>query len=451
MRAVARLVFTYFTCTPLLMFFSAAGFILFALSGPAARFSSLGVEISASLMFAQFSLFIGSALMPLQFGRLARSHVIRVLPHGRVKLLLSAFMTVAIVAAPAPWLVYYAYANATIPASATPVQVASMLRAASEVGWLTLTTTVLTASWLYLALYFFTSQRSMAGLVKGLLVILFLIVSPTRKLQELSFTMSGSLMQIGVTWLVFGTGFLLWPRWRAYRARFRFAPAVAAADFLRRQIGGREIDLMLGTANPWLLTFAQVVPIVIASTIGFYSAAVWLFYLTIFSTVAGAIAGQAAERSRSLWLRGRWTRAELFLEVERSFWRHNSVVLGVLIALMIGIGSYAALPVSLLAAGLPLLALGTVLSTYLGLMITRGLRWSDAIVAMCVMVALMLIAVLAARSSDPETNYLPVVAALDVGLTLLAFVFRAIARRRWLRIDWTQCRPERALSMRGAA
>jgi hypothetical protein len=451
MRAVARLVFTYFTCSRLLMFFAVAGLVLFAVSGPAVHFGAIGVEISGTLFLAQLSLFVGSALMPLQFGRLARSHIIRVLPYGRLKLLISAYVTVLIVASPAPWVVYYAYASATIPAKATPVQIAKMLEYSEQVGWLTLTSTVLTACWLYLALYFFTTQRSVAGLVKGLLVVLILILGPTRKLQELSFTMAGSLTQIGVTWLVFGAGFLLWPRWKAYSARFRFAPADRLGEFLRRQIAGREIDLMLGTANPWLLTFAQVVPITIASTIGFYSAAVWLFYLTIFSTVAGAIAGQAAERSRSLWLRGRWTRAELFLQVERSFWRHNSFVLGVLIALMIGIGSYAALPASLLAAGLPLLALGTILSTYLGLMITRGLRWLDAILAMAVMIALMLVAVLAARSDDPEANYLPAVAALEVGLALLALVFRAMAKRRWLRIDWTQCRPERALSTRGAA
>ena len=450
MKAVARLVFTYFTCSPLLMFFSAAGLVLFAFAGPAIKFGAIGVETSGSLMLAQLSLFIGSALMPLHFGRLARSHIIRVLPYGRVKLLVSAFVTVLVVAAPAPWLVYYAYANATLPATATPEQLAKLLAYSEQLGWLTLTTTILTACWLYLALYFFTSQRSIAGLVKGLLVILILIVSPARKLQELSFTMAGSLTQIGLTWLVFGTGFLLWPRWKAYSARFHFAPAGAFGDFLRRQVSGREIDLMLGTANPWLLTFAQIVPIVIASTIGFYSQAVWLFYLTIFSTVAGAIAGQAAERSRPLWLRTRWARDELFSHVERSFWRHNSFVLGALIVLMIGIGSYAELPVSLLAAGLPLLALGTILSTYLGLMITRGLRWLDAVLAMAVMVSLMLIAVLAARA-DAVSHDLRTVVALEVGLAALALVFRGVARRRWARIDWTLCRPERALSARGAA
>ena len=109
---------------------------------------------------------------------------------------------------------------------------------------------------------------------------------------------------------------------------------------------------MLGTPNPSLLIAAQVGPIGIASRIGYDTPSVWLYYLTIFSTVAGAIAGQAAERTRALWLRGDWSREVLFTQVERSFWRHNSYVLGSLLLLMVGIGSYAGFSVTLLAAGL---------------------------------------------------------------------------------------------------
>ncbi len=88
---------------------------------------------------------------------------------------------------------------------------------------------------------------------------------------------------------------------------------------------------MLGTANPWMLIAALLVPLIIATRFVHSFTQVWLFFLTIFSTVAGAIAGQAAGRSRALWLRGNWTRAALFAQVERSFWRHNSLVLGSLI------------------------------------------------------------------------------------------------------------------------
>jgi hypothetical protein len=116
----------------------------------------------------------------------------------------------------------------------------------------------------------------------------------------------------------------------------------------------------------------------------------------------------------------------------------------VLIALMIAIGSYKALPTTLLLVGLPLLALGTVLSTYLGLMVTRGMRWLEAVLAIAVMLTLMAVAILAARS----TRDLDLVIALEVLLACLAVALRFGARRRWLGIDWMICRADRALSAR---
>jgi hypothetical protein len=307
----------------------------------------------------------------------------------------------------------------------------------------------LTTGWLYLALWFITSQRSIAGYMKGLLVILFIMLAPLREISERNMTLQGSLTQIAVVWFVFGAGFLLWPRWKAFTATWRLRPEGGALARLSRQVTGREIDLMLGTANPWFLIAGQLVPIVFASTIGFYSAAVWLFYLTILSIVAGGVACLAAERSRVLWLRGNWTRGELFAQVERSFWRHNSFVMGALIVLMVGIGSYASLPVSLLAVGLPLLMLSTILSTYLGLMVTRGLRFAEGALAIAVMLALMAVAVLAARSNGNKEDIL-VVAAIEVGLAVGAVVLRAAAKKRWESIDWMLCRTDRALRARAA-
>jgi hypothetical protein len=230
---------------------------------------------------------------------------------------------------------------------------------------------------------------------------------------------------------------------------WRFAPKAYLERLVRRPVTGREADLVLGTANPWLLIGAQVVPIIFATTIGFYSPAVWLFYLTIFSTVAGAIACQAAERSRVLWLRGGWSRADLFAVVERSFWRHNGFVLGSLVVLMLAIGTYAALPVSLLAAGLPLLLISTVLSTYLGLMVTRSLRFSEGALAVLVMIALMFIAIIAARSGGGSRDIV-IVVVMEAVLAAGALALRAAAKSRWASIDWMLCRPERALRARAA-
>ncbi len=105
---------------------------------------------------------------------------------------------------------------------------------------------------------------------------------------------------------------------------------------------------------------------------------------------------------------------------------------------MVGIGSYAGFPVVLFAAGLPLLVLGTVLSTYLGLMITRGLRWPEMLLGVVVMLGLMAVACSSrARSVDLVTVF-----ALEASLAVLAIVLRFVARRRWTQIDWMMCRPD---------
>jgi hypothetical protein len=308
----------------------------------------------------------------------------------------------------------------------------------------------LTTGWLYLTLWFITSERSIAGYVKGLLVVLFIMFVPLRQVTELSMTLEGSLTQIGIVWFVFGAGFLLWPRWKALAATWRWRPQDRLGELLKRQVAGREIDLILGTANPWFLIAAQVVPIVFASTVGFYSAAVWLFYLTIFSTIAGGIACQAAERSRVLWLRGSWTRGELFGRVERSFWRHNGFVMGALVALMVCIGTYSALPVSLLAIGVPLLILSTTLSTYLGLMVTHGMRFAEGALAVIVMLTLMAVAVIAARAGG-DTQDILIVVGIEVAMAIAAVVLRSAARARWEKIDWMLCRPDLALRSRAAS
>ena len=103
---------------------------------------------------------------------------------------------------------------------------------------------------------------------------------------------------------------------------------------------------------------------------------------------------------------------------------------------MVAIGRYANLPMMLLVTGLPLFILGTLLSTYLGLMITRGLRWSESVLAIAVMLALMAVAVLAAR----DTDGLLTVSCWNLRWRSIALTLRFVARGRWAHIDWLQCR-----------
>jgi len=443
MRAVARLVHSYFAGTPLAR--------ALTLGGLALNVASLLVlaylpQIEHSLAFAmlgQLTIFLGSCLMPWMVGRLARGHALQLVPRGRLKLLASIYLTMALVALPAGLL------SPLVLASGVGARLPDILEnpnAAAyfiNLGFVTYTSLVLTSGWLYLIMWFLTTQRNLAGVAKALIVIALVMIVPAREIRELDATIEWNLVQLAIVWTVFGAGFMYWPRLRAKLARRPVRREKAAAA--SRDTWGREVQLMLGTSNPWQLVAAMAVPILLATRPGMRAPEIWLFMLTIFSTVMGSIAGQAATRSRALWLRRGVTRVELFAEVERAFWRHNGIVLAVLLVLMAGMGSYMHLPGELLAAGLPLLVLGSTLSTSLGLMVTRGLRWTEIVAASAVMLTLMIVALLVGTMRVT----LPVIFAIETVLAAVVLVLRAVARRRWTHIDWIECRPARELVTRG--
>jgi hypothetical protein len=146
----------------------------------------------------------------------------------------------------------------------------------------------------------------------------------------------------------------------------------------------------------------------------------------------------AATRARSLWLRAHWTRTELFTRVERAFWGHNCFVLGVLLVTLVAVGSWIELPTKMLAFGLVLLMLGTTLSTYLGLIVTASLGWTECVLAAATMVALMMTSTYTGSASAPPMT----IAALCAGLAAAALVLRQLAVRRWARLDWMLCRAD---------
>jgi hypothetical protein len=445
MNAVVRLVWTYFTGTTLNRIFSVGGLALMAVAGFVLCTREKSGEMVSIVVLGHIALFIGGSLLSLMFGRLAKSHSIGILPHGRLKLLLSALITLVLVSVPAALLTPLALVTGNSGSASDLLRYPQLLEYGIGMALSVFTGWILMAGWLYLAIWFVAGQRNAAGMFKGLAVIAILMFVPPREIGDLGKLIVWQLQQIAAMWTVFGAGFMLWPRLTAVFAR---GAARRSATSVRgpRAVIGREFDLQMGTANPWLLIAALVLPSIIATRFIFDLPAVWLYFLTLFSIVAGAVAGQAAERSRALWLRGDWSREALFSQVERSYWRHNGVVLVSLLLFMIAIGLYAKFPATFLAAGLPLLALGTLLSTYNGLMITRGLRWFEATLGCTVMGGLMLVAMLAARRKVDVST----VVGLEVLLAALVFVLRAEARRRWLQIDWTLCRPDRALSARGA-
>lgn len=443
MSAVARLVFTYFTSTRLACVFSGGGLVLCLVAAWIITHGGQTEHLLAFAMAGQLAFFLGSSNMPLLAGRLSQGQAARLLPLGRVKLLSSIMLTVAVVALPAGLMGVFGL-NGMIAQVSRLATDAALRSFVIHAGLVIYTAYCILAGWLYLAMWFLTSQRNSAGFSKALVVIVIMVLIPTREMIELDASLRENLMKLLVAWLVFAAIFLAWPKLKARGPRSWIPGLRPRAKELRS--AGKEVDLMLGTHNPWVYVGALLVPVFLAGRIEKMSPAVWLYILTIFSTVSGAIAGQAAERSRVLWLRGGWSRAELFKRVEAAFARHNNFVLGALLVLMIGIGSYEGLPVAFLAAGLPLLILGIASSTYLGLMTTRGLRWPEALLGIVLMLTLMTLPLMLERR---EPNMAAVV-TLEALLVAVVVVLRFVARSRWASIDWAECRRARAPSQRVA-
>jgi hypothetical protein len=442
--AVLRLVAIYFTGTPLLRGITALGVIallggtaallylppLVASQGGPSRFSLWQETVLTLLPIAGLlCLTFGASLLPALFARLASSHYIHVLPYGRVKLLASACATVTLIAFVAALTITAYYYRS--PLALQPVFERS------------LAVSLPTVSLLYVVLWLTGRSRSALGLLVGALVTIAVLVLPIRLIAWPSRPLAGYWLGWAALVGAFAAGLLLAPRYKRALARLE---QVVGRSVDNAYEGGREIDLMLGTARPWALALGQIVPILIATYFlsGFQpnmapsAPSPWLFFLTILSVLSGALASIAATRSRALWLRTRWTRAELFGRVEDAFWRHNSYSLGVLIVMLVAVGTYLYLPTAALALGMGLLMVGTALSTYLGLMITARIGWIDAALAVATMLSLMLVAV---RASSPSTPALEIV-ALEALLVGAALIFRHVARRRWTQLDWMRCRPD---------
>jgi hypothetical protein len=441
MKAIARLVYTNFMGTALLRVITVVGLVagiggaalnlylppLTGGNGGPSRFSLAQEAFIFLLPVAGLLCFVfGASLLPALFTRLAASHYLYVLPHGRTKLLASAFATIALTSLFAAGIVTLYYYK-------TPLALDVIFQRAIAVSFVT-------ASFLYVVLWL-TGKSGPIGLLVGSFVMIATLVLPLRFIALPSTSLTVPWTACILLWTTFAAGFLLAPRLKAPLGRLRRALAGLTGSSYR---GGAEIDFLIGTARPWTVAAGQAVPIVLASYVMSTfevskpgAPSPWLFFLTIISVTTGAVASLAATRGRALWLRARWTRAELFRRVENAFWRYNCWTLGVLLLLLVAIGDSLAVPTRVLAFGMGLLALGTTLSTYIGLIVTARIGWHDAALAVIVILALMWTAVLA-TSTTPTARLV----AYELGLAALALIIRELARRRWSRLDWMLCRPD---------
>ena len=443
MKAIARLIYTSFMGLALLRWITLAGLVA-GIGGTALRLGlpplTGGSGQPTSLSLAQESIVFllpiagvlcfvfGASLLPALFARLASSHYLYVLPHGRTKLLVGAFATVALPSLFAAGIVTMYYYR-------LPFALDLVFQRA-------LTVSFVTVSSLYVVLWL-TGKSGTIGLLLGSFVMVATLVLPLRFIALPSSSLAVPWTAGALLWATFAAGFLLAPRLKAPLGRARHALAGLTGTSYQ---GGGEIDFLVGTARPWMLAAGQAVPIVIAT---YFMKALevmatsagpspWLSFMTVVSVTTGAVASLAATRSRALWLRARWTRAELFANVERSLWRYNCYTLSVLLVFLVAMGDAAGVPTRVLAFGMGLVALGTTLSTYIGLIVTARIGWTDAGLAVLAMLGLMRTAVHVASPTMPTTT----IAAYEIALAALALFLRELARRRWSRLDWMLCRAD---------
>jgi hypothetical protein len=152
----------------------------------------------------------------------------------------------------------------------------------------------------------------------------------------------------------------------------------------------------------------------------------------------GVAANMSARRSRLLWLRSGRSRAQLFEDADKQLWHSDAHVMlaGALLATPILLR--ALLDVELAVLGMQVLAAGgtAAFAHYLGLMCIRGTRIGDS-AAIAWLLATGVAAGWALVASDDPLRYVPAVAAIQIGSALSC---RAVARRRWVTIDWTSFR-----------
>jgi hypothetical protein len=450
MRAVLRLLWIYFTGSALGRRISAVTALLFSSALVVAFFFpewglmfqtgympdaslALVLVVTAVPVLTILGLFFGTFMLPLVIGQLSTTRRLHALPNGRAIVLSSAFACVTLIA--------FAFTFLMLSPLPAPYREGLYLREFSGalVGF----------TLLYVALWFVVQSRTAFGKLTSSMLFIAVLSIPAVLAPHIG------VAERLATALVLWTAIALWVgRFDPARGRFDrlvtrlLSPGIASATRQDSPTNGpdtqpatrvsehRRLDALVGTANPWVLALAQIVPFLIA-LLFVRDPEGLLFYLALFAVLTGAVASLAARRSRALWLRAHWTRDEIFAHLERSFWRQNRYALLWLAAAHISICAYFSLPLRTVTLGLPLLGLGIAASTYLGFMTTRRIGWVEIPLVLAAMLLVMYMAMSIPDGRTPDA----VIVAVELGLLAAAFSFRQLARRRWHRIDWALVGP----------
>jgi hypothetical protein len=393
---------------------------------PDVRLSDASIAFSALLWLVPvigiIALFLGTGLMPIILVQLSGSRQLKVLPHGRWRLLLSAVVTVTLIATVFAFIVKELYEG-------YPVDIGEVFSKAFVVS-------LLTFSFLYALLWLVSQARSAVMLLSGTMLIIPCLALPFRYVQLPASSIRGPAVLGSIMLLLSAALYLAWPR-SGVALLGRIGGSIwKTGVLLPRYRPGNEQGLILKLPHPGWLAVGQALPIAVASMY-ISNLSMWLFYFALCSVICGALASLAAGRSRLLWLLTPCTRQQLYRHVEALYWRQNACCVGMLVIMLLALGSLLGLSTRLLMLGIPLLLAGVAAGTYLGLMITAPLRILEAALAIGIMLVMLGIGYFAERA-DLSTLY----AGIGM-LGISAMICRRISRRRWQVIDWALNRPAR--------
>jgi len=435
-KAVLRLVTVYFTGTRVQRWMSILTLILLALGilglrkysallfvGPKTHISNGSIAFSALVwlvpILSVLTLFFSAALMPLVVGHLARTKHLRVLPYGRSRLLISILPVLGLVAILFAGVVDTLYAS--LPIDQGPVFGRAMAIAA------------LTFSPMYVFVWLISRAKGALGSLGGAMLIIPCLALPFHFVQIPQPPLRLPLAIGGAIFVAGAGAFLLAPMWRSWMLSAAPKWRIPRPEIQSKYQPGRELALLVGVSRPWMLSVWLIFPVGVA-TLFITSANIWLCYFMLCSVICGGISSLSVSRSRTLWLRGPWSRNQLLAHVEALHWKQNAYCASVLIVLLVTIGSYLGFRTNLLAIGIPLLLAGAAVGTYLGLMMTRGIGWLDAGCAVGTMLLMLAIALYAVDMP------LTVLIGLGAAIIGLSIAFRTLAQRRWRQLDWVLCR-----------
>lgn len=403
--------------------------------------TSRSTSVIAALGFvAVAAMYLGGSLMPIIAVRLTISRLVCVLPCGRAKLLASALLVALLVSIPLPVLValtmmatFPEYANVSLLDFA---QTAFFAQIYAIAFWITST--------LYFLQCLLPYARTMKGLV-GVMAVLAVLVNVPPKLFAIipqSINVVPFALAL-VAWTLCAIYVFYWPQWNDMMrsaASSLVARKLAALTVSRSTTveiaSKRKLAVALGISARWTQMIAFFVVLMLAFGIVGKGDGPGLYYLSLFAVIAAAVGGIVTAKSRALWLRVGWLRADLFGQIERFLWRQMFWVVALLALWFVVTGAIYEFSVVRIFLGATLIALVFSFCLYVGLLSTRGARWSDAGIFIVALAFVMGLAAYASKS----TASVAFVLAGEVAMLALAILVRRWALHRWTNIDWILCR-----------